>query len=254
MTLRPILAMATKLGVAMMLAHSLAAGAADIRVFCTNGIKAAILELVPEFERTSGHKVSFDFKAAALLADQLKRGDSADLAILTASLVDAMAKEGKLVSGSRVDLVQAGAGVAVRAGAPKPDISTVEAFKRTLLQAKSIAYASSGASGTYFVGLTERMGIAAQVKAKAKTLPGGEVAEQVARGEAELVVLQIPELMAVHGVELVGPLPKEVQLITVFSAGIASNARQPEAAKALVQFLTAPAAARVFKSKGLEPS
>jgi molybdate transport system substrate-binding protein len=130
----------------------------------------------------------------------------------------------------------------------------VKTFKRALLQAKSIAYASSGASGTYFVGLTERMGIAAQVKAKAKTLPGGEVAEQVARGEAELVVLQIPELMAVHGIELVGPLPKKVQLITVFSAGIASNARQPQAARALVQFLTAPAAARVFKSKGLEPS
>ena len=169
-------------------------------------------------------------------------------------MIDELTQQGHVVAGSKRELARCGAGVAVRAGVPKPDISTVEAFKRALLDAKSIAHTTSGASGMHLLRVVERLGIAQQVKAKARTQPGGLVGEILARGEADLAVQQIPELLAVPGLDFVGPLPAELQITSIVSAAIFSRAAQPEAARALLEFLSTPAAARVLKAGGLEPA
>jgi len=248
---RAFIAAAAKMGAAIALAQAAVAGAAEIRVLCSTGMSSAMSVLVPEFERASGHKLSIAYDTANLLMGRIKGGEAADLAILTAPAIDELAKQGKV--GGRTDLARSGVGISVRSGAPKPDIGSVEALKRALLNAKSIAYTTTGASGVYFAALIERLGIAEQVQAKAKLRPGGAVGELVARGEAEMAVQQIPELMSVAGTELVGPLPPEVQYVTVFSAGVLAGAKEAEAAQALVNFLSAPAAAQVLKAKGMEP-
>ena len=228
-------------------------GAAGIKVLCSNSLHAVMEELVPAFERASGHKVSISYDTAILTLSRIKSGEIADLVILNAPAIDELTKQGRIAPGSRCTLARCGVGIAVRAGAPKPDISSVEAFKRALLDAKSIAHTEAGASGIHFAGVIERLGIAAQVKAKARTRPGGLIGELVAKGEAELAVQQIPELMAVAGIDLVGPLPPELQLTTTVTAAVFADARQPDAAQALLAFLSTPAAARVFKAHGLEP-
>ena len=248
---RAFVAAAAKMGAAIILTQAAVAGAAEIRVLCSTGMSSAMSVLVPEFERASGHKLSIAYDTANLLMGSIKSGETANLAILTGPAIDELAKQGRV--GGRADLARSGVGISVRAGAPKPDIGSVEAFKRALLNAQSIAYTTTGASGVYFAGLIERLGIAEQVKAKAKLRPGGAVGELVARGEAEMAVQQIPELMTVAGTELVGPLPPEIQYVTVFSAGVFAGAKEAPAAQALVKFLSTPAAARVFKTKGMEP-
>jgi molybdate transport system substrate-binding protein len=245
------IAVAVRMGAAIVLTQAAVAGAAEIRVLCSTGMSSAMSVLVPEFERASGHKLSIAYDTANLLMGRIKGGETADLAILTGPAIDELAKQGKV--GGRADLARSGVGISVRSGAPKPDIGSVEALKRALLDAKSVAYTTTGASGVYFAGLLERLGIAEQVKAKAKLRPGGAVGELVARGEAEMAVQQIPELMSVAGTELVGPLPPEVQYVTVFSAGVFAGAKHTEAAQALVKFLSTPAAAQVLKAKGMEP-
>lgn len=210
-------------------------------------------ELLPAFERASGHKVSISYDTAILTLSRIKGGETADLVILSAPAIDELTKQGRIALGSSRTLARCGVGIAVRAGAPKPDIGSVEAFKRALLDAKSIAHTEAGASGIHFSGLIERLGIAAQVKAKARTRPGGLIGELVANGEAELAVQQIPELMAVAGIELVGPLPQELQSITTVTAAVFADARQPDAARAFLAFLSTPAAAGVFKANGLDP-
>ena len=229
------------------------ANAAQIKVLCSNSSRAVMDELVPQFERASGHKVAVSYDPAKIMLQRIQRGETADLAILGAPAIDELTKQGKIVSASRRDLARCGIGVAVRAGAPKPDIGSVEAFKRALLNAKSVAHTKSGVSGMHFAGLIERLGIAEQMKARVRTQPGGLVGELVASGDVEMAVQQIPELMAVPGTELVGPLPRELQMITVSSAGIFADAREPAAAQALLEFLSTPAAARVYKARGLEP-
>lgn len=230
------------------------ANAAGIKVLCSNSSHAVMDELMPEFERASGHKVAISYDTAKLMLSRIAGGEAADLVILNAPAIDELTQQGRVASGSRRDLARCGVGIAVRAGAAKPDISSVEALKRALLDAKSIAYTEAGASGIYFAGLIERLGIAAQVRAKAHTRPGGLIGELVAKGEAEIAVQQIPELMAVEGIDLAGPLPREVQSVSVISAGVFADARQPQAAQALLDFLSTPAAARVYKTKGLEPA
>ena len=250
---RSILAAVTKLGLAALLAHGAIAGAAEIKVLSTMALRSVMEQMIPEFERASGHKVSIAYETSNLIANRIKNGESADLAILTPPLIDELAKLGRIAAGSNVALARSGVGIAVRAGAPKPDIGSAEALKRALLNAKSIAYTSTGQSGTYFAGLIERLGIAAEVKAKAKIPTGGSTGELVAKNEAEMAVQQIPELMATPGIELVGPLPPELQYVTVFSAGVFAGAGQADAAQALLKFLSTPAAARVIKAKGMEP-
>lgn len=230
------------------------ANAAQIKVLCSNSSHAVMDELVPEFERASGHKVSISYDPAKMMLSRIEGGETADLAILGAPAIDELMKQGKIAARGRRDLARCGIGIAVRAGAPKPDIGSVEAFKRALLNAKSVAHTESGVSGMHFAGLIERLGIAEQVKAKARTQPGGLVGELVANGEAEIAVQQIPELMAVPGIELVGPLPQELQKITLVSAGMFAASRHPDAAQAMLEFLSTPAAARVYKAKGLEPA
>jgi molybdate transport system substrate-binding protein len=230
-----------------------ATGAAGIKVLCSNSSHAVMEELLPAFERASGHKVSISYDTAILTLSRIKSGETADLVILNAPAIDELTKQGRIAAGSRRTLARCGVGIAVRAGAPKPDIGSVETFKRALLDAKSIAHTEAGASGIHFSGLIERLGIAAQVKAKARTRPGGLIGELVANGEAELAVQQIPELMAVAGIELVGPLPQELQSITTVTAAVFADARRPDAARAFLAFLSTPAAARVFKANGLDP-
>src|SRR5262245_13301319 len=223
----------------------------EIKVLCTIGVKPALPEVVAEFERATGHKVSIVWGNAATLKSRYLEGERADVAVLRAAAIDDLIKAEK-VSG-RIDLARSGMGFAVKAGAPKPDISSPEALKRTLLAAKSVGYSAKGASGIYFVTVLERLGIANEVKAKHKDTEGA-VGELIASGEAEIGIQQIPELAAVPGVEVIGPLPGELQVITVFSAALDAKAKDNEAAKAFVKFISGPTAAAAYKAKGLDPS
>jgi molybdate transport system substrate-binding protein len=213
--------------------------------------KEAYLELVPQFERASGYKVESLWVPSVQMMTRLKGGESVDLVILSAASLDEIRKAG-LVS-DRTDLARSGIGVAVKSGARRPDISSGEAVKRAVLAAKGIAY-STGPSGIYLMGLFQRMGIAEAIKSKVKQVQGEPAGGVVARGEAEIAFQQVSELLPVPGIDLVGPLPADIQQITVFSAGLHVAAKQPDAARALVKFLTAPAAAPVIRKKGMEPA
>ena len=226
--------------------------AGEIRVMTSGAFKEAYQALVPEFERASGRKVATIQAPSIEMMKRLKGGETVDLVIMAGNSIDELIRDGKIVPGSRADLAKSGVGVAVRAGAAKPDIGSVEAFKRALLGAKSVAY-SSGPSGVYLAGLFERMGIAAALKDKVKQVKGGPVGPLVARGEADIGFQQVSELLPVAGIEFVGPLPPEVQQITVFSAGLHVAAAEPEGAKSLVKFLTAPEAAPAIRRTGMEP-
>jgi len=229
------------------------ANTAEIKVLASGAIKEAYLELIPQFEKSSEHKVATTWAGTVDIKKRMAAGEVFDLVIVARPELDAFIQEGKVVRGSRADLVRSGVGVAVRAGAPKPDIGSGEALKKALLAAESIGY-STGPSGVYLASLFERMGIADQVKPKLKqTPPGVLVGSIIASGEAEIGFQQVSELIHVRGIDFLGPLPADVQKITVFSAGIHSGAKEAEAANALVKFLTAPAAASVFKRNGLEP-
>ena len=223
----------------------------QIKVMLSAAFKEAYLELVPQFERASGHKVESLWVPSVQMMTRLKGGESVDLVILSAASLDEIRKAG-LVS-DRTDLARSGIGVAVKSGARRPDISSGEAVKRAVLAAKGIAY-STGPSGIYLMGLFQRMGIAEAIKSKVKQVQGEPAGGVVARGEAEIAFQQVSELLPVPGIDLVGPLPADIQQITVFSAGLYAAAKQPDAARALVKFLTAPAAAPVIRKKGMEPA
>jgi molybdate transport system substrate-binding protein len=225
----------------------------ELRVLSSNAIKEAYLELVPKFERASGHKVTTTWAGTQGILERLKRGETYDLLIMAANWVEELARQGKIIDGSRVDLVRSGIGIAVRAGAPKPDIGSADALKRALLAARSVAY-STGPSGVYLQGLFERLGIADAVNAKLKVAESGKpVGDIVARGEAEIGFQQVSELLPVAGIDYVGPLPADVQHISVFAGGLFTEAKAPDAATALIGFITAPDAVPVIRSKGLEP-
>ena len=230
-----------------------AARSEEIKVLASAAVKEAYLELVPQYEKASGNKVAITWSGTADIMKRIKAGESPDLVVVAANSLDELIKAGKVAPGSRVDLAKSGVGVAVRAGAPRPDISSGEALKRALLSSKSIGY-STGPSGLYIASLFERWGIAEQVKPRLKQVaPGVNVGELVARGEADIGFQQVSELLPVQGIQYLGPLPPDIQLTTVFSGGIPVGAKQPAAAKALVQFLTAPAAVPVIRKKGMEP-
>ena len=229
-----------------------AAHAAEVKVLSSTAIKEPFLELVPGYERSTGNKVVAMWAGTIEVLRRVQAGEAVDLVILASPAIDDLIKQGKIVPGSRVDLAKSGVGIAVRSGAPKPDISTADALKRTLLAAKSIAY-STGPSGVYLTGLFQRMGIADELKAKTKVAaPGMSVGEMVARGEAEIGFQQVSELLPVAGIDYIGPLPAEIQAVTVFSGGIATGASQPDAARALVKYITSPEAVPVIKKKGME--
>jgi molybdate transport system substrate-binding protein len=228
--------------------------AADIKVLTAGAFKQVVLALAAEFEKTTGHKVAIDNDTVGALVKRIEGGEAFDVAILSPAPIDKLTKEGKVAPGA-VALARVGVGVVVKEGAPRPDISTVEAFKRALLAAKSVAYidpAAGGSSGIYVAGLLDRLGIADAVKPKAKLIKGGAVAEHVVAGEAEIGIHQISEILPVRGAVLVGPLPPDIQNYTVYTAGVGAAAKDGEAAKALIAFLSGPAAAPVLKAKGME--
>jgi molybdate transport system substrate-binding protein len=234
------------------------AAAAEVKVMISGGFTPAYTTLVPEFENATGSRVITAFGPSMgdteqAIPNRIKRGEPVDVLIMVGDALGELIKQGTVVADSRVDLAQSSIGMVVRAGAKKPDISTVEVFKRALLEAKSIAYSDS-ASGVYIsTEMFQRLGIADQVKSKSKKIPAEPVAAVVARGEAEIGLQQISALRAVPGVELLGPLPPEVQKITVFSAGIAAGAKDPEAGKALLKFFASAQALPVIVQTGLEP-
>jgi molybdate transport system substrate-binding protein len=229
------------------------AGAAELKVLSTQATEEAYRELVPQFEKDTGHKVATVFTGTLDANKRLAAGETYDLLIMSAPSIDEHIKAGKVVAGSRVDLAKSGVGVGVKAGAPKPDISTTEALKKALLAAKSIGY-STGPSGVYAVSLFQRMGIADEVKGKLKQTPTGVfVGSIIASGEAEIGFQQVSELSHFAGVDYVGPLPADVQQFTTFSSGIIAGTKEADTAKALAKFITAPAAAAAFKKRGMEP-
>jgi molybdate transport system substrate-binding protein len=229
------------------------AQAAEIKLLASTAIKDAYLELLPQFEKVTGHKVTAAWSSTPDIQKRIAAGEAAELVILGNSGTEELLKQGKLAPNSRANFAKSGIGVAVRAGAPKPDISSADAVKKSVLAAKSVAY-SAGASGIYLVSMFEKLGISDEVKSKtAMVRPGEPVGEVVARGDAEIGFQQVSELIAVKGIEYLGPLPAELQNITVFSGGIHIATKEADAAAALLKFLTAPPATPTLKKRGLEP-
>ncbi|HUI12888.1 MAG TPA: substrate-binding domain-containing protein [Xanthobacteraceae bacterium] len=214
--------------------------------------------LAAEYQKETGTKLDITYRTVGQHLGLIRgRRETFDVAILTPAAIDALAKEGKIAPGTRADLAKTGIGVMVKVGAPAPDVSSVEAFKQALLAAKSVAFIdpkAGGSSGIYIGGLLTRLGIAAQINAKAVLVHGGAVADHVADGEAEIGIHQISEILPVAGVKLVGPLPAEIQNFTVYAAGVASGAENGRAARALVKFLAGPNALPIIKAKGMEPA
>jgi molybdate transport system substrate-binding protein len=237
------------LAAGLALLHGVAA-AAEIKVMIPPPVREALNDLIPHFEQTSGHTVVATYESSWLLVGRLEKGETADVAFLTAAQADDLIKRGLLAR--RVDVARSTMGLAVRAGAPKPDIGTPEKFKQTLLAAKSFGRNEGADSGRFMVALLERLGIAEAMQDKTKTVRQGPVAALVARGEVELGAQQMSELMAVPGVDVI-PLPAEIQHVVVLVAGVPATPKAGMAADELIRFLTSPAAATAFKARGLEP-
>jgi molybdate transport system substrate-binding protein len=237
---------------------TITASAAEVRVMISGGLTAAYKALVPEFERSSGHKVLTAYgpsmgTTANAIPVRLERGEPADVLIMVGYALEDLAKNGKVIAGSSVDLVKSPIAVAVKSGTPKPDISTADAVKRALLAAKTIAYSDS-ASGVYVsTEMFDKLGIKEAMEGKARKIPATPVGEIVARGEAEIGFQQMSELKPVEGIDIIGPLPDELQKITIFSAGIASASKEPDAGKALIKFLASPAARPEIVKSGMDP-
>jgi molybdate transport system substrate-binding protein len=231
------------------------AHAAEIAVLSAGAVKSIVTELAEAFRQETGHTVKFTFAPVGALREKLASGEPADVVIMSDTAIEQLAAQGAVLGDSRTDIAKTAIGVAVREGAPRPDISTPEAFKQTVLAAKSIVYvdpARGATSGIHFASVLDRLGIADAVKGKTVLVPGGFAAESVAKGEAELCVHQISEIIPVKGVTLVGPLPRELQKITVYSAAIPARARIPEEAKAFTAFLARPAWKAKLAAAGLD--
>jgi molybdate transport system substrate-binding protein len=227
---------------------------AAMEILCTNGVKSVMLDLVPAFERAHSTSVAITWGSTNALLKDLEGGAGGDVAILTAEAIDALIKQGKAVAGSRVDLARSGIGVAVRKGAKHPDIASPEALKRALLAAKAVAHSKTGLSGIYFPTVLGRLGIADEMTSKIVIPdPGTPVGEVVAKGNAEIGIQQISELLPVPGIEIVGPLPGPLQKITTFSGGVLTAAKEPDGAAALLKFVVAESP-RLLEQKGLEPA
>jgi molybdate transport system substrate-binding protein len=240
-----------------LLANAALADATTLNVYSTVAMRGVLEELVPQFQKESGDTLAITWGTAAMLTKRIEAGEPADVAILTRPNIDTLSKEDKIASGSDVTLAESSIAVAIKSGAKKPDISSVAAFKQTLLKAKSIAYsnpASGGASGVHFGKVLADMGIADQMKPKTKFPPaGGNAAALVATGEAELAVQQKPEIMNVAGVDFAGPLPADLNTVTIFAAGVTAASKNAEAGKALLKFLQSPEAEKIFKASGFGP-
>jgi molybdate transport system substrate-binding protein len=227
--------------------------AAEIKVLSGNGARAAVTELAARFERASGHKVTIDFYVNSDVKRKIEAGESFDVAVLNPPVLDGLIRLGRVVSDTRGVLGRAGIGAAVRSGAPKPDISTVPAFKRALLAANGVTFPGEGASGKYFVSVVERMGISREMQPKLRPMPAENNVELVAKGEVDMVVVVASRIAGVPGVDYLGPIPQELQTWIGFAAGAGRDAKQPAAARELIRYFTSPAAEPVLRSLGVEP-
>ena len=222
-----------------------------LKLYSGNGMSSSLRVLLPQFERTHDCKIETLYEPAQILLREITAGHTADLGILGGSVMDQVVKQGHIVAASVRKLTSNGIGVGVIQGAPRPNLGTVDDFKRTLLNARCVAYTTEGASGIYFAGLIEKLGIANEIKAK--TRAGGLIAEFVVSGDADIAVQQIPEIMAVPGVDYVGPLPAEINSISVGRAGLFTRSTELALTQALLDYLQTPAAAEVYRARGLEP-
>jgi len=231
------------------------ANAAAIKVLTSVALTTALNELAPKFEQATGNKLNIGYSLIADIRKRILEGETADVIILSRPVMDELQKQDKFVPGSVANIAGTPVALAVRRGAPRPDVSTVDALKHTLLSAKSIVYADpskGGASGVYFASVIERLGVADQLKSKTILVPGAQAAEMVAKGEAEIGVGQGSEIVPVEGAELLGPLPGEFASTTVFTAGIGSSSKVLSEAKSLIQFLGGPVARPVLSAKGFQ--
>ena len=235
----------------VMMSVPLCVQAAEITLLVSNAFKSAMEGLAPQFERTSGHKLVITYGSTNPLKVRIEKGEACDLVILSGAAIDDLIKHGRLVASTRAVIAKSGMGVAIRKGAPKPNLGTTEAFKHALINAKSIAFLEQGLTGVYLMGLFQRLGIAEVLKSKIKYVRAGEA---VAEGEAEIGITQISEILPVSGVELAGPLPSEIQSYALFVAAVGASAKQADAAKALLTYLGMPDAASVMRANGLEPA
>ena len=248
---------AANIGCMCVLVMNIAAQAAELKVLSAIGMRLVMEDLGPKFEQTTGHKLAISFDAGGVVVKRVQDGETADVVMLPQPALERLMRDGKLVAGSETLLARSGIGVAVRKGVSKPDISSPEALKRTLLAAKSITYSNpvlGGASGTHFAKVLDRLGIGSEMKPKTvfSKIPG-EVGQLVANGEAEIAVHQIQELISVPGIEIVGPLPGDLQNTIAFSGAIMTGTKEAELGKALINFLRTPDAAAAIKAKGMEP-
>jgi molybdate transport system substrate-binding protein len=244
---------AAALVLAVMFAHPTAARAEKITVLSSNGFKAALQDLAPQFEKATGHQLAISYSVSAELKRRIDGGELFDLVIITPAQIDDLIKTGRIVASTRAPLARAGMALAVRRGAPKPDVHTVDTLKGALIASKSIAFAKEGTGGVFLMALLKRLGLLEQMTPKFKpTTTGDEVSQAVARGEAELGVLPLSEILPVPGVEVAGSFPAEVQDYAVMIGGISTGASHSAAARALLDFLASPAALPVIEKKGME--
>lgn len=235
------------------LLFAITAQAAELKVLSGNGAKPAVVELTRRFERETGHKVTVEFAVNPEVRRRIEAGETFDAAVLNPPILDDLIGKGHIVRGTRSVIGRIGLGAAVRTGAAKPDISTVDGFKQALRSAGTIAYPGEGASGIYFVSLLDRLGMAAEIKPKLRPMPAETTVEVVAAGEVDMVVVVASRMHGVPGIDIIGQIPRELQTWIGFTAGVGSAARQPDVARAYVSYLTQPAAADVLKPIGIEP-
>jgi len=244
---------AATVGLLAVLAFDATAQTAELRVLASNGVKAVIEDLLPQCERAAGRRLAIEFNSSAALNGAIAAGRAFDVAIVTSDLLDTLIKQGKIRADSRAGVARAGVGVGVRTGAPRPDITTPDALRRTLLNARSITYAQDGASRVTIASMFERFGITESMKPKT-ILEQGSIRStgKVVSGDAELVITLVSEILPIQGIELVGPLPDPVQSYVSFAAGVGTNARDLQSAKALIAFLTGPTVVPAFRARGME--
>lgn len=242
-----------KLALALFGTLATIAAANEVKIFSTIGVRSVMQELGPHFESATGHKLVFTFDVANALKRRIDAGERFDVAILTVPVMDELIKQNKIVADTRVIIARGGMGLAIRAGAPKSDISSADAFKRTFLNAKSITYPKEGLTGIHVAKVLDGLGISDAMRPKSTLTGAGSPAELVARGDVEIAAHIIPELLAVKGVELLGPFPPELQTYIILPAGIGTSSTEPQAARELLKFLTGPVAVPLIKAKGYEP-